>query len=192
MGDYFGNMGESAIEKLIVDHGRLKDVLADVVKELERAAIKYALLGSGFGQSGGGGLFGGLFGMLGGGKSTNWLADLVGFNPFGFAEGGMVGHTSARAGFVPAAAFANARHFANGGGIPAIVHAGEIILNQAQQKNVAGAMGRGNVNVHNYAAGVDVKPQITPEGVDLIVRARIAENNAGIPGMLSDKQSRSW
>ena len=72
-----------------------------------------------------------------------------------------------------------------------IAHPGEIILNQAQQKNVASGM-TPRVNIHNYAAGIDVEPQITAQGVDLIVRSRIAENNAGIPGMLSDKQSRSW
>ena len=205
MGDYFGNMGESAVEKLIVDHKNLRNVLGDVVKELERAAIKYALLGNGFGQSsGGGGLFGGLFGGKGGGlfsglfgggsgKEMNWLADLFGFNPFGFDVGGMVGAGGRPMGVVPISAWRGAPRFADGGGIPAIVHAGEIILNQAQQRNVASAMGGGSkVNVHNYAAGIDVKPQITPEGVDLIVRSRIAENNAGIPGMLSDKQSRTW
>jgi hypothetical protein len=42
---------------------------------------------------------------------------------------------------VPASAFIGARHFAAGGGIPAILHAGEIVLNQAQQKNVAQGLG---------------------------------------------------
>ena len=192
MGDYFGNMGESAVEKLIVDHKALRDVLGDVVKELERAAIKWALLGNGFGQSGGGGLFSSLFGGKGGegglfsGFSLSGIAKI-----FGFANGGMVGAGGTPM-LVPMSAFMNAPRFADGGGIPAIVHAGEIILNQAQQKNVAGAMGRGNVTVHNYAAGVDVTPQITPEGVDFIVRSRIAQNNAAIPGMLRDKQDRSY
>jgi hypothetical protein len=42
---------------------------------------------------------------------------------------------------VPASAFIGAKHFAAGGGIPAILHAGEIVLNQAQQKNVAQGLG---------------------------------------------------
>jgi hypothetical protein len=42
---------------------------------------------------------------------------------------------------VPASAFIGARQFAAGGGIPAILHAGEIVLNQAQQKNVAQGLG---------------------------------------------------
>jgi hypothetical protein len=49
---------------------------------------------------------------------------------------------------VPASAFIGARQFALGGGIPAILHAGEIVLNQAQQKNVASAMGpSGPINI---------------------------------------------
>jgi hypothetical protein len=50
---------------------------------------------------------------------------------------------------VPASAFRGARQFAAGGGIPAILHAGEIVLNQAQQKNVAQSMGgpKGNINL---------------------------------------------
>jgi hypothetical protein len=47
----FASIGESAIEKLVVDNQKLVDVLKDVVRELERAALKQALLG-GDGKSG--------------------------------------------------------------------------------------------------------------------------------------------
>jgi hypothetical protein len=47
----FASGAESAIERLILDNQKLVDVLKDVVKELERAALKQALLG-GDGKSG--------------------------------------------------------------------------------------------------------------------------------------------
>jgi hypothetical protein len=55
------------------------------------------------------------------------------------AGGGIVGRIGSTM-RVPLAAFRGARHFQAGGGVPAIVHAGELILNQAQQKNVAASM----------------------------------------------------
>lgn len=61
------------------------------------------------------------------------------------AQGGWAGqgpHT-----MVPASAFIGAQRFAEGGGIPAILHAGELVLNQAQQKNVASGLGGKNISI---------------------------------------------
>lgn len=200
----FADAGESAVEGLIIQHKQLADVLRDVVKQFEQMALKAVLTGGGplaglFGTSGKdggvGGLFGGLFGAAGKASSSeggsNFLANLVGFNPLGFDKGGVVGRDGSPMGFVPSSFFAGARHYADGGAVGIIAHHGEIVLNQAQQKNVASGMG-GKVSVHNYAAGIDVTPQVTPAGVELIVRSRLAENNARMPGMLRDKQERSF
>lgn len=46
-GEFFGQTLEGAIEKLALDGGKLKDVLLDVVKALEQAALKAILLGEG-------------------------------------------------------------------------------------------------------------------------------------------------
>ena len=212
MGDYFGNMGESAVEKLIVDHKGLRDILSDIVKELERAAIKWALLGNGFGGSGGGGLFGSLlggskgssggglsslFGLFGGSSSgtSAGLGDIGSFlstpGVIGFSNGGVVGRDGTPVMGVPPSAFAGARHYADGGAIGIIAHAGEIVLNQAQQKNVASGMGRGGVTVHNYAAGVDVGSFVQRDEMHLTVRGAINANNSGMAGVMRDQQDRA-
>lgn len=88
----FTDTAESSVERLIVDHKRLADVLHDVVKEMERAALKGLLTGKGglAGLFGGG--EGGLFGMLSGkgGEGGGGLAAL--FKGFAglFADGGAI------------------------------------------------------------------------------------------------------
>lgn len=83
-----------------------------------------------------------------------------------FSEGGSVDNPSSTA-VMPASYWAGAPHFANGGavgdGIPIIAHPGEIVLNRAQQANVASAIGGGDdnrqtsnvVNVHIASRDAD-------------------------------------
>lgn len=47
-----------------------------------------------------------------------------------------------------------------------------------------------NISIHNYAAGVEVTPQVTPHGIALIVKSAIESNNRQLPGILSDAQRR--
>lgn len=85
--------------------------------------------------------------------------------------------------------------FATGGIVPgtsytgdrveALVNSGEMILNAAQQKrmfdslNRGGSMGGSSVKVYNSAANdVSVKPQITEEGVTLMIRKTVAKDMA--------------
>lgn len=89
----FAEEGESGIERLIVDHEKLGDVLQDTIKWLEAAALKAALLGQGplaslfgtaqaasAGGNGLGGLLGSLFGgfKAGGGNVEAGRAYVVG------------------------------------------------------------------------------------------------------------------
>ena len=109
---YFGQEFESSVEKLVLGGGKLGDIFKGLVKSLEEAALKAALLGQGplagvFGSStggansiGGGGLFGGLFGSALGnlGRTTPTAsAGDAGSGIFGglghllgFAEGGQI------------------------------------------------------------------------------------------------------
>jgi hypothetical protein len=92
------------------------------------------------------GAFGGLGGLFGGGGGggdvvTPGIGAPGAFGP-GFASGGLVGRDGTPT-WIPAAALRGARQFALGGGMPAILHAGEIVLNQAQQKSVAAGLASG-------------------------------------------------
>jgi hypothetical protein len=182
----FADMGESSVERLIVEHQKLADVLKEVVKELEKMALKAVLTGQGplaglLGTQGQNGGLGGLFGLLAGGGSSGGSGGSGGFGGglfgllgglFKFADGGLItmAHLPRYAGGGPVAP---------DGGFPILAHPGEVVLNAAQQNNVAGQIGRGNsVDVHNYAAGVKVQPQITPQGVRLMIRSELAANNA--------------
>lgn len=92
------------------------------------------------------GIFGKVGGLFGGGGMSLAAGELGQPGP-GFAayeaslhaQGGWAGKGPLVN--VPASAFIGAKHFAAGGGIPAILHAGEIVLTQAQQKNVAQGLG---------------------------------------------------
>lgn len=186
--NYFANTAESAVERLVVGHEKLRDVLRDVIKELERAAIKSLLTGSGFGGSGGGGLFGGLFGLFGGnaggaGASAGGglfaqAGSLFGQSGvFGFSAGGVVGRDGTPMAVNPAI-FAGARHYADGGPVGIIAHAGEIVLNAAQQANAARAMmGRGDIVIENH--GVDIQTQRMRDGRTAIIAREVAEGAIG-------------
>jgi len=173
---FFATEAYDVVDGVITKHEKLKNVLADVAKAFEQAALKSLLLGEGplagvLGTGSNGPLAGGVFGSL--------------FSSGGGSGGGGGGLLSGIANALP--------KFADGGGVGAVVHEGEVILNQAQQRNVAGGLQSGppNITVHNYA-GARVATQITPEGVAVMIRSAIAENNSAIPGMLSDHANRQW
>ncbi|CAN7598785.1 tape measure protein [Bosea sp. LjRoot237] len=68
---FFGDAATDALEDLIINGAKAEDVLKNLVKQLAKAALQAALMGSGplaglFGTTGVNGGAGGLFGMLGG------------------------------------------------------------------------------------------------------------------------------
>jgi hypothetical protein len=152
-----GNSLMTALDSIGESGKKATDVLKDMVKTLLKAVEQALILGSGpfanlFGTQGAGGntggLAGGAIGLLGrafGGGGGDVVTPAIGapgaFGP-GFASGGMVGRDGSPT-FIPYSALASAKRFDSGGGIAAIVHPGEVILNAAQQKNVAGQMGGG-------------------------------------------------
>ncbi len=121
--------GVNALEDIIFNGAKAKDVVKDLAKQLAAAALQGALLGKGpfgalFGTSGGGGIFGAIAGGFGGGVSAGI-----------YHEGGRVGHGGPSRN-VPAGIFAGAPRFHNGtlgaglkaGEMPAILKKGEVVL----------------------------------------------------------------
>lgn len=161
----------SALEDIAINGKKAKDVLADLARQLASSGIKNALSG---GKDGGllGSLFSGgskvLGGLLGGSDKG-----LFSGSPFKLNFGGF---------------------FADGGNLGAgkwgiAGEAGpEIIHGPASVTPMGG--GSQNVTVHNYAAGIDVTPQMTPDGVALIVRSALQGFSKQIPGILADAQQR--
>jgi hypothetical protein len=95
---------------------------------------------------------GGLFGLGGSNYGASDYASAAAsaapgsYGP-GFASGGIVGRDGEPT-FIPAPAWRGAKAFASGGGVGALVHEGELILNRAQQKNVLSSMqGNGPINL---------------------------------------------
>jgi hypothetical protein len=93
--------------------------------------------------------------------------------------------------WIPAAALRGARQFAIGGGVPAILHAGEIVLNQAQQKNVAQSMSqgpRGPINLTH--APVINGTGLSKEEVFSVIQRSQKEFSRQIGPIFSDWQRR--
>jgi hypothetical protein len=143
------------------------------------------------------GAFGGIGGLFGGGGSygaSDFAAAETGaapgaFGP-GFASGGLVGRDGTPT-WIPAAALRGARQFAIGGGVPAILHAGEIVLNQAQQKNVAQSMSqgpRGPINLTH--APVINGTGLSKEEVFSVIQRSQKEFSRQIGPIFSDWQRR--
>jgi hypothetical protein len=135
----------------------LENQLKRIADKLLDKTIDAALSGlfGGFGKG-----LGGLFG-LGGGAAVPSQAGggWIGSGPMVAADPRM---------------WRGARAFAQGGGVPILAHAGEIILNRAQQQNVAAAMGPGQAPPINFTHA----PVI--QGVGLTqdqVAAVLAQNN---------------
>jgi hypothetical protein len=143
------------------------------------------------------GAFGGIGGLFGGGGSygaSDFAAAEAGaapgaFGP-GFASGGLVGRDG-KPTWIPASALRGARQFAIGGGVPAILHAGEIVLNQAQQKNVAQSMSqgpRGPINLTH--APVINGTGLSKEEVFSVIQRSQKEFSRQIGPIFSDWQRR--
>jgi hypothetical protein len=161
---FLGNQLISAFDSIGESGKKATDVIKDMVKALIKAVEQALILGSGpfanlFGTQGTGGNTGGLAGFAvgglrgafgGGGGATDFgggaAAEVGDVVTDVFAEGGMAGQGRFRK-YVPRAAFIGAPAFASGGGIPAILHPGEVVLNAAQQKSVASQMGGPRINV---------------------------------------------
>lgn len=204
-----GDIAREAFSSLANDLRNSKsagDAFKSVLDQIERKVIDIAarsLTDSLFGKSGdkssSGGLFGSLFGsgadilggLLGGGKSGLFSGAFKFAFP-GFPDGGLVGAPPRHLFSAPISAFRGAPHFADGGAVPAFLHAGEIVLNAAQQKNVAGQIGGApKVIVQNFAPGVDIAQQVTPEGVVLTVQSMLKDFSRQIPGILADQRKNA-
>ncbi|MCQ4188119.1 phage tail length tape measure family protein [Methylocystis suflitae] len=151
------------------------------------------------GKDKGDGLLGGLIkggasalgGIFGGGKSTGYFSGgaLFSNSPFHFADGGIM--TSA--GPLPL------RRYAAGGvaDSPQLAMFGEGRQPEAfvplpDGRSIPVAM-RGNeqkVIIQNFAPGIDVQQQVTPQGVVLTVQSMLKDYSKQIPGILSDAQRR--
>jgi hypothetical protein len=193
---YFGNMLVDSLDQALQKGADFQKIMQGVVQSLEKAALQALILGQGplaglFGMGGGGAggasSGGGLFGMLGGlfgigGRAAGAPMEL---HPT-FAAGGWASRPNQ---------WAHAPSFATGGGIPAFIHAGEIILNQAQQGRVASGLSSGNkVTVHNYG-GARVESRRMSDGeLQLYVDRRVADQSQsirqGMIGTLADRQAR--
>lgn len=141
------------------------------------------------------GAFGGIGGMFGGGgygasdyASAAASAAPGSYGP-GFASGGLVGRDGTPT-WIPAAALRGARQFAIGGGIPAILHAGEIVLNQAQQKNVAQSMVSKPGNINLTHAPVISGTGLSKEEVFSLLQRNNREFARQIGPIFSDWQRR--
>lgn len=134
---FFGDTLFNALDRALQPGAKFADIMQGVVRSLEQAALKALILGEGplaglFGLSGQNGAPGGLFGMF---------AKMVLFPTF--ADGGVVPGSP-------------------GSAVPVIAHAGEVILNRAQQANVASGFGGGgaSIAIHNHA-GARIEAQQT-------------------------------
>jgi hypothetical protein len=200
-----GNTLLSALDSIGESGKKATDVLKDMVKVLLKAVEQALLLGSGpfaelFGTAGKtgqtGGLAGfavrGLAGAFGGGGAgagagaTDYegIGDVISEID---SEGGLAGQGRFRK-YVPRSAFIGAPHFATGGGIPAILHPGEVVLNAAQQKNVAGHIGGSRINVTH--APVINGTGLSKEEVFSVIQRSQKEFSRQIGPIFSDWQRR--
>ncbi|PPQ34422.1 hypothetical protein CKO16_22465, partial [Rhodoblastus acidophilus] len=137
---FFGNTLEGAIDGMITKGSSLNQVMQSIVQSLESAALKAVLLGQG--------PLAGIFGAAAQNGSVGGLFGSIWSAVPKFADGGAV----------PGA---------TGSAVPVIAHAGEVILNRAQQANVAGALSGGggavtvNHQIINNAPGVEVETKAT-------------------------------
>jgi hypothetical protein len=179
----FANKQRQLVENLDFIRGSARDAIGGIASDLlhgasaadalnsalERIADRLVSLAADraiegiFGKTGSasggvlGGLLGGLFGGGGGGGGVGTVAP--------FADGGIVGAPGGKRVNVPMAAFVGAPHFAAGGAVPVIAHAGEVILNAAQQRNVAAALAAGRVSANDNRG---MAPAAAPVTVNLI------------------------
>lgn len=197
---FFGDTMLNALDRMTQKGAKAKDILEDMVRSLAKAALQATILGQG--------PLAGLFGFAA--KSSGGIGGILGLaaSAFGInvgskAVGGFVGSSGPRV-TVPALAFAGAPQFASGGtvpgtrgGVPIIAHPGELILNRAQQANVARAMG-GNIQIANYGGADLVDARMMPDGTALIEVAKQYTDRAvgslkrNLPEVMNQRNLRSW
>jgi phage-related minor tail protein len=187
------------------------EALNGVLDRIQRKALDIAstsltdsLFGSSSEKGAGSGLFSGalktLGGLFGGGSSggagafSSPLFSGSSFS-FGFADGGVM--TSR--GPVPLRRYAGGgvanspqlAMFGEGGGAEAYVPLPDGRRIPAVVDMRGGEQSQPNIAVHNYAAGVEVTPQMTPDGVAIIVQSALQGFRKQMPGMISDSQRRA-
>lgn len=166
----------------------LGKALGNTLKSLQSKALDKGV-DAGIGALGG--LLKGVGGLFGGGKSTGYFSGgaLFSGSPFHFADGGVM--TSA--GPLPLRRYA-------GGGIansPQLAMFGEGRQPEAfvplpDGRSIPVAM-RGNeqkVIIQNFAPGIDIQQQVTPQGVVLTVQSMLKDFSKQMPGILADAQRR--
>ena len=165
--EFLGQAFESSIEKMALEGGKLKDVLLDVVKQLEQAALKALILGQGplaglfgsatGGMNGEGKGFGGLGGLLGfatsslGGASTA-AGSGVGLGALTSLGKGFAG-LFADGGTIPPGMFG----IAGEGGHPEIINGPATVTPQKAIDRMLGSMGGGGTQV-THAPTYNITP----------------------------------
>jgi hypothetical protein len=202
-----GNSMISVLDKIGQSGVRATDVLKDMVKTLIKAVEQALLLGSGpfanlFGTQGTGSNTGGLAGLLIGGAGKLFGGGGYGASDYsaaaaaaapgaygpGFASGGLVGRDGTPT-FIPYAALATAKRFDSGGGVAAILHQGEVVLNAAQQRNVAGSIG-GNRSINITHAPVINGTGLSKEELFSVLQRDQKELHRNIGALMQDWQRR--
>lgn len=156
---FFGDTLFNALDRAMQPGAKFADIMQGVVRSLEQAALKALILGEGplaglFGLGGQNGAAGGLFGMFA------KMVPQIGMQGFG-AFNANAGLTAGPSGFFPTFADGGVVPGAPGSAVPVIAHAGEVILNRAQQANVASGFGAGaSIAIHNHA-GARIEAQQT-------------------------------
>ncbi|NUJ81823.1 hypothetical protein HUN39_17700 [Methylocystis sp. FS] len=171
----FSNDMASALADIAINGKKAKDVLADLARQLASSGIKSALSGGK-----GGGLLGGL---LGAGAS---------------ALGGILGFGAKSPGTFSSPLFSGApfKFMADGGTLGAgkwgiAGEAGpELIQGPATVTPFDKMGGSPNVVIQNFAPGIDIQHQVTPQGVVLTVQSMLKDFSKQMPGMLADAQRR--
>lgn len=199
------NGKDGAVGGLFGGLGDLLGIGSGGLDKMTIQAREVKLTQAGTGGSGGvggflgnfvGGVVKGMAGGLGGGSAPGYFSSPL-FS--GYADGGIVGALGGHMMRAPLTAFIGAPHFASGGAVPVIAHAGEVILNAAQQRSVAAALtaarGSGNdnremmiapkteVHIHGAPAGTKVTESEDNKGnrrIDAVIDERWAAS-AGTP-----------
>jgi len=179
---FFGDTLVSTLEAASQSGANAQQIFANLARTLASSSLRAVIMGQGplagllgmapAKEGGVGGLLGMLMGGLGGlGSNRNFIGQAAGaMGPFPqFADGGMIGGSPGQA-------------------VPITAHAGEIVLNAAQQRAVASRMtGAGPVdNSRTY--------QIDARGAQMGVGEQIARAlqayDSSLPDRLSERQMR--
>lgn len=198
--EFLGDQVASSVEKMAIGGGRLRDVMLDVVRALEQAAIKALILGQGplaglFGMSSGG--------VNGEGKGFGGLGGLLGLATGAFksstdgaeagASGGLLGKLFAGfyadGGSIPSGMFGIA-----GERGPEIIHGPATVTPQAAiDRAMSNAGGNGGTTQFNHAPTYNIMPAggVTPEQLTAAINRSHRELTANIIPIFSKARARS-